>query len=83
MAKKNKPTETATPASTEKVTLKDLEKEFGLEGRIIRAFIRKLGFKAPAVEGAVGFGPKAKYEWAADSADLATIRKAIKESITE
>lgn len=61
------------------VTIKDLEKEFGVEGRKIRILIRGLGLKAPEVKQE-GFGPKAKYEWAADSKELAKIRKAIKDS---
>ena len=59
------------------VTIKNLSDEFGLEARKLRIIIRGLGLKAPEVVGAVGFGPRAKYEWSADSKELAKIRKAI------
>jgi len=61
------------------VTVSDLAEESGMEGRKIRVVIRGLGMKAPAVEGAEGFGPRAKYEWAEGSKDLTKIRKALKE----
>ena len=62
------------------VTVADLAEEFGMEGRKIRVVVRGLGMKAPAVEGAEGFGPRAKYEWPESSKDLKTIRKALKEA---
>jgi len=61
------------------ITIKELAEEFGAEAKDVRAFIRSLGMKAPAT-GQEGFGPKAKYEWAEDSKDLAKIRKAWNES---
>ena len=86
MAKKKVAPATDAPVETDAsttVTIGDLATEFNLEARIIRAFIRKLGFKAPAIVDAVGFGPKSKYEWSSDSTELAEIRKAVKASITE
>ncbi len=64
------------------VTIKDLAEEFGVEAKDIRAFIRSLGIKAPPT-GEAGFGPKAKYEWASNSKELAKIRKAWKEVRSE
>ena len=54
------------------VTVKDLEKESGLEGRIIRRKIRTLGYKAPSGQGTKG------YHWEANSAELKKIRGALK-----
>jgi len=62
------------------VTVKDLEREFGIEGRKLRLILRRLGLKAPEIKQ-TGFGPRAKYEWDADSKDLAKLRKAIKEAL--
>ena len=74
MAKKDKASK--APVAVTMVTIADLEKEFGIEGRKIRMKIRSLGLKAPAT-GVEGFGPKSKYEWASDSAELAQIREAL------
>jgi len=60
------------------VTIKELAEEFGVEAKDVRAFIRSLGIKAPPT-GEAGFGPKAKYEWASNSKELAKIRKAWKD----
>lgn len=53
-----------------KITIQDLATEYGIEAKVIRALLRKNGFTAPAVEAQEGFGPKSKYEWDEDSADL-------------
>lgn len=73
-----KDTKKATAASDNgKVTVKHLAEEFGTEGRIVRAFIRSLGMKAPEADTPEGtFGPRNKYEWDHDHKDLAKIRKA-------
>lgn len=70
-----------TPAATGKtVTVKDLAEEFKMDAKELRAVIRGAGFKAPSVDRPAGtFGPKARYEWPADSEDLKKIRAAIKE----
>ena len=63
-----------------KVTVAMLAEEFDLRPTKLRALIREAGFKAPAT-GVKGFGPKAKYEWASDSPELAKIRKAVKAAL--
>ena len=55
------------------VGVSDLEKEFGLQGRVIRQVLRKAGLKAPET-GVEGFGPKARYEWMEGSKDLQQVR---------
>jgi len=65
-------------AETKTITVKELAEEFGVEAKDVRAFIRSLGFKAPATNQE-GFGPKAKYEWEEESKELEKIRKAWKE----
>ena len=65
-------------AATGTVTIKMLCEEYQVEAKDLRALIRKEGFKAPEIPRQKGeFGPRAKYEWAADSPDLAKIRKAV------
>lgn len=84
MAKDKKEKKVKAASDDGIVTVADLAEEFGVEARVVRAFIRSLGFKAPAVEGTEGkFGPRAKYEWDADSKELAQIRKAWKEKQEE
>ncbi len=68
----------ATAEAAGVVTIKDLAEEFGIEGAKIRAHLRAKGYKAPEIEQ-VGFGPKARYEWAADSKELVEIRKTLSE----
>lgn len=63
------------------VTVKDLEGEYGVEARKLRAFLRGLGLRAPEVVGQTGFGPKAKYTWPSDSKELVKIREAIEENM--
>ena len=58
------------------VTVKDLEKEFGLDGKRIRSIIRSLGYRAPTT-GLTGMAPQSKYEWKASDARLVKIREAI------
>jgi hypothetical protein len=58
-----------------KITVGMLSEQLGVEPRILRQFIRAQGFKAPEVKQE-GFGPRAKYEWDADSKELKTIIKA-------
>lgn len=67
----------ATAAGAEVITVKDLAEEFGLEARQIRVILRSAGHKAPAVEGQVGFGPKAKYEWPEGCDEIKAIRKSL------
>lgn len=84
MAKEKKEKKAKAASADGVVTVADLAEEFGVEPRVVRAFIRGLGFKAPAVENTEGkFGPRAKYEWDADSKELAQIRKAWKEKEEE
>lgn len=62
------------------VTVADLAAEYELEGKEVRAVARKIGLKATPCE-TEGFGPKAKYQWDADSEELADLRKAIEEKL--
>lgn len=62
------------------VTIADLAEEYGLEGKDIRALARKIGLKATPCEQD-GFGPKSKYQWDADSEELADLRKAIEDKM--
>ena len=70
--------EKATTKAAGTVTIKMLCEEYQVEAKDLRALIRKEGFKAPEIPRQKGeFGPRAKYEWPADSPDLAKIRKAV------
>ena len=70
--------------ATGTVTIKMLCEEYNVEAKDLRALIRKEGFKAPEIPREKGeFGPRAKYEWAADSPDLAKIRKAVEKVLAE
>lgn len=60
------------------VGVSDLEKEFGLRGRVIRQVLRKAGLKAPKT-GIEGFGPEARYEWAEGSEELKRVRSILQE----
>lgn len=73
---------TTAQATPQTVAVKELAAEFGVEGRIIRVILRKLGLRAPHLEGQ-GFGPHAKYEWPADSPELADIRTKIQAELTK
>lgn len=59
----------------DKITVAQLAEQLEVEARVLRQFIRAQGFKAPEVKQE-GFGPRAKYEWDADSKDLKAILKA-------
>ncbi len=59
------------------VQVSDLEREFGLQGRVIRQVLRKAGLKAPKT-GVEGFGPRARYEWTEGSEELKQIRSILK-----
>ena len=57
------------------VGIPELATEFGVEDPSkLRQFIRSLGIKAPKVEGAIGFGPRSKYQWDPEDPQLAEIR---------
>lgn len=74
MAKKVK-TDKATVEATNnggKITVAALAQKFEVEARVLRQFIRAQGFKAPETKQE-GFGPRAKYEWEADSKELKAI----------
>lgn len=74
----------ATVAEAAKVTIKDLCEEYKVEAKDVRALLRANGFKAPEVTREPGvFGPKAKYEWAADSPELAKVRKVIESTLED
>ena len=60
------------------VTLKDLEKEFELDGRIIRRKVRSLGYKA-----AKGKDSPNRYQWDSNSPELKKIRVALKTNPNE
>lgn len=62
-----------------KVTVAVLAEQLEVDARVLRQFIRAQGFKAPEVKQE-GFGPRAKYEWDADSKDLKQIVKAWEEA---
>ena len=84
MAKKEKATPKAEATATGMITIKMLCEEYSVEAKDLRALIRKEGFKAPEIPRAKGeFGPRAKYEWPADSADLKKIRKAVEKVLAE
>jgi hypothetical protein len=68
---------TAAGAEAKTVTVKDLAEEFGMEARQIRVILRSAGHRAPAVEGRVGFGPKAKYEWPEGCDEIEAVRKSL------
>lgn len=70
--------ETKTEAAT--VRVPDLEKEFGLPGRIIRQVLRKAGVKASET-GIEGFGPRARYEWTEGSEELQQVRSILQEFV--
>lgn len=79
-AEKRKVSEEKIAKNTKVITVKDLEEEFGMDGKKIRRVIRALGWKAPEVKGdPSAFGAKKKYEWASTSPTLKAIRKALKE----
>lgn len=63
------------------VGIPDLEKEFGLEGRVIRQVLRKAGMKAPKT-GIEGFGPRARYEWTEGSKELKQVRSILQEFVS-
>lgn len=77
MAKKNKAME---PEETIIVTIKDLAEEYGVDPAKLRKFLRSQGFRAPEVPRE-GFGPAAKYQWEANSAELRKIRSLIEENL--
>ena len=82
MAKKEKATPKAE--ATGMITIKMLCEEYNVEAKDLRALMRKEGFKAPEIPRAKGeFGPRAKYEWPADSDDLKKIRKAVEKVLAE
>lgn len=68
----------ATAKKAAEVTIKNLEKEFNLDGRKIRARIREIGLNAPET-GLSGFAPKRKYAWPSNSEELKKIRKSLQE----
>lgn len=63
------------------VRVSDLEKEFGLRGRVIRQVLRRAGLKAPET-GIGGFGPRARYEWTEGSEELQQVRSILKEFVS-
>ena len=78
--KKGKAAAAAAAAGAEAaktITVKDLAEEFGMEARVIRQILRSAGYRAPAIEGQTGFGPKAKYEWPEGSEEIEAIRKSL------
>ena len=84
MAKKEKATPKAEATATGMITIKMLCEEYNVEAKDLRALIRKEGFKAPEIPRAKGeFGPRAKYEWPADSDDPKKIRKAVEKVLAE
>jgi len=60
------------------ITIRDLEKETGLDSKKIRLVARRLGLKAPET-GVEGFGPRKKYGWEEGSKELKQLRKALAE----
>ena len=74
MAKKNK-------QKVQTITIQDLVDEYGLDARVIRATARKIGLSATPTE-IEGFGPRARYEWAEDSDELAELTEALEEKIS-
>jgi len=58
------------------ITVKDLESEFGLKGKIIRRYLRNME------ENTKPKGPQ-RYEWFENSEELASIRKNLQEITTK
>lgn len=67
----------AAEAEAKLITVKDLAEEFGLEAKQIRVILRSAGYRAPAIEGQTGFGPKAKYQWPEGSEEIKAVRKSL------
>lgn len=61
--------------------VKDLVKELGLDGRFIRAAIRRSGRKAPKVRTSQGI--RRLYVWEADSEEYKTVRELVRKASTE
>jgi hypothetical protein len=81
MAKTKTKAKAAKVAKATMIGIPELEKEFGMDGRKIRATIRSLGFSAPQVDRTEGtFGPKAKYQFAEGSKELVKIREALRKA---
>lgn len=68
-------------ANQDIVLVKDLAEEFDMPATKVRQLIRGLGFKAPAVDNEGKFGPRSKYGWPKDNADLAKIREALQQAV--
>lgn len=79
MAKAKAKKETVAPVEAQEasvVTIANLQEEFGVEAKVIRAKVRSLGLKAPETK-LTGFGPKAKYEWLEGSEELEMVRESL------
>jgi hypothetical protein len=68
----------AAPAKT--ITVAELAAEIGMKPTSLRAYLRRAGLKAPAIEvpagadGKPGFGPKSKYGWTDGSQELEDLK---------
>lgn len=72
------------PKDDNLVVVKDLEAEFGVQASSIRQIIRSKGKRAPQNDVPEGtFGPRTKYSWPKDSAELEEVKSWIKEAIAE
>ena len=81
MAPKTKKTAVVAVAGAT-ITIKDLCVEYGVEAHDLRALLRANGMKAPEIAREAGvFGPKSKYEWPADSAEVTKIRELIQTTV--
>ena len=86
-ATKNKK-ETATTAKAKGtgviVGIVQLSEKFGVEGKDLRSFLRKNGYKAPEVtENAGTFGPRAKYQWEEGTEEYNKVVALIQKSLEE
>lgn len=69
------------PPADGTVNVQMLAEEFQMLPTKVRQVIRGLGLRAPEVDNKGAFGPRNKYSWEKKSADLATIKEALKKAV--
>lgn len=90
MAKAKAATKAADKAAATKTTegevmvnITMLSEQYGVEGKKVRQALRGAGMKAPEIKGVEGFGPRAKYEWAAGSKELKEVHQVLEAAFAE
>lgn len=80
-----KATATTEAKGTGKIIgIKELSEKFQVEGKDLRAFLRKQGYKAPEITDNAGtFGPRAKYSWEEGTAEYNKVVELIQKSLEE